>query len=145
MNELPQNDKQKLSKTIRKVCGALMKLEKMMGKPEEKDKLKQEILDILSKLMSLRHKLNKGKSRFIKIESTVKNNSLKSKRKSFLRTWFDQHNENPYPSSEEKKFLCVFLQMEKRQLDTWFINERNRRWKRRKTDSLMNLPQRARS
>ena len=48
-----------------------------------------------------------------------------------LRRWFNAHSESPYPTLDEKKKLCADLEISQKELDHWFINERNRRWKRR--------------
>jgi hypothetical protein len=44
-----------------------------------------------------------------------------------LKQWFDEHNDNPYTSKEEKKELMIQTGLSKKQVTNWFICERARR------------------
>ena len=43
-----------------------------------------------------------------------------------LQTWLETHEENPYPSPDEKKFPADATGLTVKQLSTWFVNARTR-------------------
>ncbi|KAL7747514.1 hypothetical protein RI367_007106 [Sorochytrium milnesiophthora] len=47
-----------------------------------------------------------------------------------LREWIEQHMDDPYPTEEQKRILCSLTDLNKGQLDHWFINARRRLVKR---------------
>lgn len=53
--------------------------------------------------------------------------------KQVLRDWFAQHNAHPYPTDQEKTQLCEASGLKFEQVSTWFINERVRNWKKKKS------------
>eukprot|EP00924_Labyrinthula_sp_SR-Ha-C_P007971 augustus_masked-scaffold_41-processed-gene-2.10-mRNA-1 protein AED:0.34 eAED:0.34 QI:0/0/0/1/1/1/2/0/452 len=51
---------------------------------------------------------------------------------SFLRQWFEENIKHPYPKEEKKREFSKELGVSVKQITTWFINERNRKWDRNK-------------
>ncbi|CEL96673.1 unnamed protein product [Vitrella brassicaformis CCMP3155] len=45
-----------------------------------------------------------------------------------LRQWFDEHEEHPYPTDDEKQSLMKQTGLTKKQLQDWFVNIRKRTW-----------------
>ena len=58
-----------------------------------------------------------------------KRRNLSSEARSVLRAWLKDHEDDPYPSEEEKKRLCKKTAINMEQLSNWFINARVREWK----------------
>ena len=46
-----------------------------------------------------------------------------------LIQWFDAHESEPYPTTEEKRELSALAGMEVRQVEHWFTNRRKRHWR----------------
>jgi Homeobox KN domain len=46
-----------------------------------------------------------------------------------FRKWFDEHQEHPYPTDEEKRILAAETGTAISQITNWFINHRKRVWK----------------
>jgi len=44
-----------------------------------------------------------------------------------LRQWFDEHENHPYPTEEEKQMLLMKTGLAMSQISNWFINARRRR------------------
>lgn len=44
-----------------------------------------------------------------------------------LRQWFDEHENHPYPTEEEKQMLLIKTGLAMSQISNWFINARRRR------------------
>jgi hypothetical protein len=60
------------------------------------------------------------------------NNSRFSRHaRSILRVWFNEHKDNPYPSSEEKDDLAAQTGLKRNQISLWLVNTR-RRYRSRK-------------
>lgn len=52
----------------------------------------------------------------------------KSARVQILKSWFDEHSQDPYPTPAEKEALAFETGMEIKQIDNWFTNHRKRHW-----------------
>ncbi len=46
-----------------------------------------------------------------------------------MEAWFCVHQDNPYPSEEEKRALAMQLNLKEEQVSNWFVNVRKRFWR----------------
>jgi hypothetical protein len=49
-----------------------------------------------------------------------------------LKEWFDTHADNPYPSEDVKREMAASCGIGYTQINTWFINQRTRHWKKKR-------------
>ena len=56
----------------------------------------------------------------------AKNKHLEASAKNALNEWYQQHQEHPYPSDEQKQHLAHKAAISVEQVTSWFANKRNR-------------------
>lgn len=59
--------------------------------------------------------------------------------KKILEEWFKNHQNDPYPSEEDKIVLASMTNLTQRQINNWFCNYRGRRWDTKKNKSSFSL------
>ncbi|KAG0585104.1 hypothetical protein KC19_3G258500 [Ceratodon purpureus] len=57
-----------------------------------------------------------------------KKGKLPSESRQILKDWFNDHSYWPYPSEMEKAYLQRLCNLDLKQVNNWFINERKRHW-----------------
>ena len=51
---------------------------------------------------------------------------LPTSAKEHLKEWFWEHSTHPYPTYQEKQYLCRITRLSRRQVENWFMNHRRR-------------------
>nr|QUP52049.1 KNOX class 1 transcription factor [Isoetes lacustris] len=64
---------------------------------------------------------------------TKKKGKLPKEARQKLLEWWSQHEDHPYPSESEKASLAKLTELNPKQINNWFINQRKRHWPARGT------------
>src|SRR5688572_10331784 len=64
----------------------------------------------------------------MEIDGIVRHKQHRPEQRAFLYHWAEMHEDYPYPTDEERKFLHRQTKLTERQIQNWFGNYRKRHW-----------------